>query len=285
MVRRSLAASLCIALLAIAGSAGAEEQNEVTDAERAELSRQQQSPLTEVMNFDVKTDVRMGIGETRENSLLVRISPLTPIRVAPGWKLVVWPTLPLRSLPPQSTSSDQRVNGMGDVLLRQLITPSMIGSFLWGIGPVAQLPTATQTETGTGRFSLGLVAVLGYRVGDVTLNVRPEHYRSIGGQTQREPVEATLFTPSISVTLPSSLSLGLLSETVVNWRAQGRDRWSVPVMLTVSDIADVSGLPVNVTVGAEYFALSPANGPSWSVRIAMAFLFRIRRKQESGGNE
>jgi hypothetical protein len=60
-------------------------------------------------------------------------------------------------------------------------------------------------------------------------------------------------------------------------------------MLTVSDIVDVSGLPVNVTVGGEYFPLSPADGPAWSVRVAMAFLFRIRRKHEGsstrGGTE
>jgi hypothetical protein len=276
---------LSVSAISFACSAAASVQGQddppVTDAERAELTRQQQSPLTEVMNVGVQTDVRMGIGETRENSLLVRISPLTPIRVAPGWKLVVWPTLPLRSLPPQSASSEQRVNGMGDILLRQLITPSMIGSFLWGIGPLAQLPTATQTETGTGQFSLGIVAVIGYRVGDLTVNVRPEHYRSVSGQTKRDDVEITMLTPSLSITLPSSVNLGILSETIVDWRAHGHDRWTVPVMFTVSEVADVSGLPVNVLLGAEYFALSPANGPAWSVRVAMAFLFRIRRKEDS----
>jgi hypothetical protein len=256
-----------------------ESENSADEPERTELTKKQQSPLTEVMNIAVLSDVRMGIGETNENSLLVRVTALTPIRIVRGWKLVVWPTVPLRSLPPPSASSQQRVNGMGDILLRTLVTPLKGGGLLWGIGPVAQIPTAAQTATGTGKFSPGLVGVIGYEGRRIIVNFRPEHFRSVSGQSGRDDVEITLLTPSISYILPSSLNLGLMSETSIDWRRRRGDRFTVPVMFTVSNVTNVSGLPVNVQLGAEYFAVSPANGPAWSVRVAMALLFPIHREE------
>ncbi len=258
---------------------GVETENATGEAERTELAKRQQSPLTEVMNVTLQSNLRMGLGETRENLLLVRVSPLLPIRVAPGWKVVVWPTLPLRSLPP-SGASQERVNGAGDVLLRQFLTPARVRGFLWGIGPVAQLPSATVTALGTGKFSVGIVGVLGYRTRGLTLNLRPEHFRSVSGQRGRDDVEVTLLTPSVSYTLPSSVNVGVTSETIVDWKRSGRDRWTVPVMLTVSEVTNVGEVPINALLGAEYFAVSPANGPAWSVRLAAAFLFPIKRKED-----
>ncbi len=248
------------------------------DPHDAELAQAQQSRVTEVMNVGVQTNVAMDLGETRENRTLVRLSMLLPVQISTDWKLVVFPLVPLRSIPPAGLAQE-RENGIGDAILRSYLTPSGPGKLRWGIGPAAQLPTATNDTIGTGRFSLGATAILSYRGEVWTWSFIVEHIHAVDGVTSKKDVALTVLFPSISYTFRNAVNLGLTSEAFYDWHGPAGGRWLVPVLATISKVTDVGKVPINMLFGAGPFVAAPANGPDWAVRLAMALLFPFERME------
>jgi hypothetical protein len=46
-------------------------------------------------------------------------------------------------------------NGIGDTVFTAFLSPAKPGKWIWGAGPVAQLPTNTGNELGNGNWGLG----------------------------------------------------------------------------------------------------------------------------------
>lgn len=277
--RAATTVSVVFVLSALAERAAAQRQGPEPGRDEAELAKSQQSPVNEVMNVGIQTNVSMGLGETNENRTLVRLTALLPLEMSRGLRLVVFPLVPLRSLPPAGPGED-RENGVSDVIVRHYLTPSG-PRWRWGIGPIFQLPTATNGVTGTGKLSLGPTAILAYRGEVWTFSFVVEHLHSVHGVTSRRDVDLTALLPSVAYTFGNGLNLGLTSEAYLDWRAAGAARWLVPVLATVSKVTDVGRVPVSMLLGAGPFVAAPPNGPDWVVRFAMALLFPLA-KTEAG---
>ena len=58
-----------------------------------------------------------------------------------------------------------------------------------------------------------------------------------------------------------------------NWEASSDDRWVVPVGGGAGKLFKIGAQPINSSLQAYYNAESPENGPDWSLRFQVQFLF------------
>jgi hypothetical protein len=50
--------------------------------------------------------------------------------------------------------------GLGDIQYQGYLSPAQPGKLIWGVGPVLQVPSATDQQLGTGKWSAGPGAVV-----------------------------------------------------------------------------------------------------------------------------
>ena len=66
----------------------------------------------------------------------------------------------------------------------------------------------------------------------------------------------------------------LQTESTYDWR---HSQWTLPLTAQVAKLVKVGGLPINLGVGARYYADSPDTGPhGWGARLIVTFVFPKR---------
>ena len=125
------------------GNIGASISNPTSDLWQVSMSFQ----ALQFFDGDVNTgDSRLGSG--------VNLQPVMPFPLygegKDQWKLITRPIIPIVFNSPSPTGFDQFKNrgGIGDIQLPLLFNPpvSLLGSFIFGAGPVFEFPTATNSD-------------------------------------------------------------------------------------------------------------------------------------------
>jgi hypothetical protein len=82
-----------------------------------------------------------------------------------------------------------------------------------------------------------------------------------------------LIQPFGTYTFPGAWYLELAPIITADWKADGDDRWTVPLGGGVGKLVRLGKLPVNASVGAYYNVVRPDNAAEWQLRIRIQFLF------------
>jgi hypothetical protein len=96
------------------------------------------------------------------------------------------------------------------------------------------------------------------------------HIWSFAGDESRPSVNATFLQPFLSYTTTKQTTFTVNSESTYDW---GGERWTVPLNLMVAQLVKLGKQPVQFQLGARYYAEAPADGPDWSLRASIVFLF------------
>jgi hypothetical protein len=83
------------------------------------------------------------------------------------------------------------------------LTPANATTWIWGVGPIFQLPTASSSELGTGRWSAGPTAALIYSEGPWFNGVLAYQLMSFAGNRERGSVNQTFLEPDVSYNFES----------------------------------------------------------------------------------
>ena len=62
-------------------------------------------------------------------------------------------------------------------------------------------------------------------------------------------------------------SVGYSGNILADWKAPSRDVWTVPIGLSLGKIVQFGKLPVQIRLGAQYFAVRPEGGPEWNIQL------------------
>lgn len=163
-------------------------------------------------------------------------------------------------------------NGLGNIVQSFFFSPKepTSGGLIWGLGPVIQVPTATN-DLGLDQWGLGLTAVVLKQSNGWTFGALANHVWSVTGNDTYGQSSATFLQPFISYGTPKGTTYGLNTEATYNWAAS---EWSVPINATISQLVKISGKPVQLTGGVRYWADSPDGGPTgWGARLGVTYLF------------
>ena len=87
--------------------------------------------------------------------LLVNVQPVIPCEISDDWNVISRTIVPLVSMEDFPILGDDE-SGVGDVLQSFFFSPKAptASGWIWGVGPVLYLDTATEDELGTDQWAL-----------------------------------------------------------------------------------------------------------------------------------
>ncbi|MDT8389487.1 MAG: transporter [Lentisphaeria bacterium] len=239
----------------------------------AELAKKLANPISSLISVPLQLNYDENYGPNDEGSVSkLNIQPVIPMSLSEDWNLitrVIIPVIDQNDLP----AKGQGESGLGDITASLFFSPKAptSGGWIWGAGPVALLPTASEDVLGGEKWGLGPTAVILKQMGPWTVGGLVNHVWSVEGEDDRADINATYLQPFVSYITKTKTTIGISVESTYDWEGEA---WSVPVNATVSQLLKIGPQIFQVSAGVRYWAESPDNGPEgWGARAQLTFLF------------
>ena len=162
---------------------------------------------------------------------------------------------------------------LGDINFTAFFSPAKPGKWIWGVGPVFLLPTATDDVLGTEKWGTGPSAVVLTVQGPWVYGALINQIWSFAGDDDRADVDQMLIQPFVNYNLPDGWYLSSGPMITANWEADSDNTLTIPLGGGGGKIFRIGKQPVNASVQAFYNVEKPDNGPDWTLRLQLQFLF------------
>ena len=123
-----------------------------------DLAKAVQNPIASLISVPIQSNNDFDWGPKGEWLSVNNFQPVVPFSLNDDWDVVTRTIVPIISQPGIS-SGQGRETGLGDTLFTAFFVPKNSGSWIWGIGPAIQLPTATDSRLGTEEWAAGASVV------------------------------------------------------------------------------------------------------------------------------
>lgn len=238
-----------------------------------DLSKKLANPVASLISVPIQANYDQHIGPDEKGSIWkVNIQPVIPFSLNECWNLIsrtILPVIDQEDVP----LSGMDESGIGDIVQSFFFSPKKPGKrgWIWGVGPVLLLPTASDDVLGAKKWGAGPTAVGLKQVGPWTYGMLVNHIESFAGDNDRAYVSATFLQPFLTYITRTKTTIALNTESTYDWRS---DQWSVPINFGVYQLLRLGKQPVQFGAGVRYWADSPDNGPEdWGFRLQLTFLF------------
>ena len=264
---RALAAAAQVTMLLVSAPVRAELSAE-------ELAKLAQNPVGNLISVPFQNNTNYNVGPLNGNQNILNIQPVIPIEINPEWNIITRTIVPVISQPKLSQDSERK-NGIGDTAFTAFLSPAKPGHWIWGVGPIVQIPTNTSDELGNKNWGFGPSFVVlhldhgspwvyGALVNNIWSLTDDKH----GGY-----YNSGLIQPFVNYNFKGGFYLTSAPILTVDWTADSDNRWTIPVGGGVGKIFHLGKLPVNTQLSAYYNVVTPDNGADWQIRAQVQLMF------------
>jgi hypothetical protein len=237
-----------------------------------QIAKQARNPLPGQINIPVMPTFNFGTGHGHVTQFALEIEPLIPVPLPNDWNLVTRTDLQVINQP--ETELGQRDTfGFGDIEFSAIVSPPSTEAFVWGLGPIVLLPTASSNVLGDGKWGMGPTAAGIFSTGPWQLGLLVNNVWSFAGERTRSTVNDMTIEQDIQYTLPSGWFLAYGPSVTADWTRSSSDRWTVPVGAGVGKALQIGQLSLNVQAEAYDNVVRPAGTSTWSLILTLQFVF------------
>lgn len=237
-----------------------------------------QNPISSLYSLPFKFTFDYG-ADNGEASFL-NVQPVLPVTVG-EWNFVNRIIVPLIDTPGQVTGLPDLPNpvqgdgatGLGDINYSLFLSPVKTGKVIWGVGPSITLPTATDDELGSKKWSVGPTAVFLTQPEWGSMGLLGRQLWSFAGDSDRRDVSQLLIEPFVNYNLDNGWFLITDMVITANWKADSDNRWTVPVGGGIGRVFKLGKQPINSRLESYYNVVSPDGAPDWQISFTWQFLF------------
>ncbi len=239
-----------------------------------ELARKVQNPVADLISIPLQNNFNFGAGPGDDLQYVLNIQPVIPVHLSDEWNLITRTIIPVISQPGFSPGQD-RVDGIGDIQFTAFLSPAKSEGWIWGAGPIAQLPTNSNDRLGSDRWGLGpsAVALKLAKGSPWVYGALVNNVWSVGGSDSDPRYNNFLIQPFLNYNFPGGFYLSSAPIITADWEADSGDRWTVPLGGGAGKIVHFGRLPVNIQLQAYYNVEKPDFGADWQLRFQVQFLF------------
>jgi hypothetical protein len=275
---RSVPRTLAATLLLITSTSPGWAQEPAAEGGGKDLRAAAQNPISSLISLPFKLTFDNGADNGDAN--ILNINPVVPVNVG-NWNLVNRALIPIIDAPggvsglpsiPNPTAGE-RETGLGDINYSVFVSPVKYDKVIWGLGPSITLPTATEDQLGSGKWSLGptFVALAQPKWGSAGILLR--QLWSFAGESDRSSVSQALIEPFVNYNLEHGWYLLSDSVLTANWNASAANTWTVPIGGGGGRLFKLGNQPINAKLEAYYNVVRPDGAPEWTLSFQWAFLF------------
>jgi hypothetical protein len=266
------ALSVFIVLLLVVSCPTAEAQ------ESEDIRAKTQNPVGAMISVPLKNS--FDFGAPNGTAYFLNIQPVIPVAVG-DWNLINRVIAPIISVDgfisgtpeiPSGTGGDG-ATGLGDINYSLFLSPAEPGKFIWGIGPSISLPTATDDQLGSGKWSAGPTAVVLTQPKPWTLGVLFRQIWSFAGTSLRPDVNQFLLEPFVNYNLSKGWYLISDMNITANWDAGSGNQWTVPIGGGFGKMFTIGKQAMNSKLEAYSNVERPDGAPDWVLSFTIQFLF------------
>ncbi|MBK8553641.1 MAG: hypothetical protein IPL53_22340 [Ignavibacteria bacterium] len=218
-------------------------QKKTTEPGAQELADKLSNPVSNIISVPFQNNTVWGIGPNNGVQNVLNFQPVIPLKITKGLSMINRIVLPIIAQF-NVTGLGESQNALSDLQYSIFFAPK--SSFIWGIGPIFSIPTATNTNTGSGKFSIGPTGVFLYKKTGLTIGVLLNQFWSVGGDPDRGNQTQAYLQPFISHSWKSGGGVSLTGEITQNWKVK-RTQSYINVMF--QGITKLGKLPVQLVVG------------------------------------
>lgn len=240
--------------------------------EAEDLARQSQNPVADLISVPFQYNIWPDTGPDENPLHVLNIQPVIPFHLNEEWNLVTRTIIPLTSQP-SLYAGQGRESGLGDVNMSFFFSPAEPSETIWGIGPIFQFPTASDSRLGTEKWCAGLTGVALKMKGPWVYGALINNIWSFAGDDDRDDVNQMLIQPFVNYNMPGGWYLSFSPVITANWEADSDNRWTVPLGLGVGRVTAVGKQPVNISLAFYYNVEKPDSLDDWQVRFQYTLLY------------
>jgi hypothetical protein len=267
-----IATGLCLGAL-VSHSVMAEEKA----GGGGDLRSSVQNPISSLISLPFKLTV--DTGAKNGDAQILNINPVVPVTVG-DWNLVNRALIPIANVdgPIQgpnnpSPGPGDGASGLGDINYSIYFSPVKYDKVIWGVGPSLNLPTASDDQLGSGKWSAGATAVALSTPSWGSMGILGRQLWSFAGDSDRSDVSQLLVEPFVNYNLDNGWFLITDLVLTANWKADSGDRWTVPLGGGFGRVFKVGNQAINSKLEAYYNVERPDGAPEWSFAFTWQFLF------------
>ncbi len=240
------------------------------------LAKKLQNPIGDLYSFPFQNNTNFNYGPNKGTQDILNVQPVIPIHITEDWNIITRTILPLiwqPSLQPTETVPF----GTGPTTFSAFLSPSKpVNGWLWGVGPVVQVPTISNSSLGSNVWGAGPTGVLVYMKGPWVAGALVNNVWSFGGTSVPGGTKYNMFLtqPFVNYNFGGGWYVGTSPIITANWLTSGNNAWTLPLGGQVGRVIKIGGkLPVNLSLGAYYNALRPEFGATWQLRTQITLIF------------
>ena len=236
-----------------------------------ELAKKLSNPVAALISVPFQFNWDDDFGPERNGRRFqLNFQPVVPMSLNPDWTVISRTIVPIvdQNIP---LLGDGSQSGIGDITQSFFFSPAKPGpdGLIWGVGPVALIPTDTD-HISAERWGLGPTAVVLKQDHGWTYGMLANHIWSVGGSSKPD-ISSTFLQPFVAHTTSDAWTFTLNTETTYDWESE---QWTVPINFMVSKVFTVGSQPMSLGAGVRYWADSASGGPhGWGARIVFTLMF------------
>jgi len=237
----------------------------------AELAKKLANPTSSLVSVPLQGNIDWGGGPNDDGmQFKLNIQPVVPFDLNSDWKLLTRYVVPWVYQENRIGTDSQ--SGLADATATFWLSPEKEkpGAPIWGIGPIFQLPTATDDLLGAEKWCAGPSVILVKQDHGWTVGLLANQVWSFAGADDRADVNYLFLQPFLSHTTPAHTTYTLNSEMLYDWKSE---TWTIPLNLSVTHLVKIHGKPISFQGGVRYYLDKPDGGPDWGIRFGVTLVF------------
>lgn len=238
------------------GQAGGAPTQSTAPGDAQELAKKLSNPVASLISFPFQSNFDFGMGAGSGWRYTLNIQPVIPVALSPKWNMISRTILLV--IHQHNVVNTSTESGLGDITQSFFFSPNKSEPFVWAVGPVVLIPTATNDALGSRQLGFGPTALVLKQKGPWTYGMLANHIWSVAGGENHAKVNSIFIQPFLAYNTRDAWTYGLNAETSYDWTG---NHWSVPIHFTVSKLLRFGNQPVSVGGGLRCWATSPGGGP------------------------
>jgi hypothetical protein len=251
-----------------------------------DLAKTSQNPIGNMISVPMQNNTYFDIGPDEEWANSFQLQPVYPINFG-KINLINRTIIPFNHLEGQKvtvpvrrnlrteavTISSDSATGLGNITYQGFISPAKPGKFIWGAGPVLQIPTNTDDQLGADKWSAGPGVVVLAMPGKWVLGCLGYNIWDFAGEGSDKSVNSFLFQYFVNYNIKDGWYLTSTPVITANWNEDSSQRWTVPFGLGVGRLVKFGKQPVDFKFQPFWYAEKPDGGPDWALQFQVKLLF------------